>query len=103
MKRRAVAAFAILLTVLPLALACGCAGTRSEEVSNDPVLIRKEIAQLEMEISNTGELIKGTKAEIQVEDSQNLREELRALEMELIYLESRKRALEERLAELAAQ
>ena len=103
MKRRAVASMAILLSVLPLALSCGCAGTRSEEVSSDPVLIGKEIVQLDMDIANTRELIKGTKAEIQVEDSQTLREQLRSLETELIYLESRKRALEERLAELESR
>ena len=103
MKRRIVAVLAILLAVLPLVLACRCAGTRSEEVSSDPVLIQKEITQIDMEIQNTEELIKGTKAEIQVEDSQALREELRSLEMELIYLESRKRALEERLSELAGE
>ena len=93
----------ILLMALGLALAAGCAGTRgTRDLPDNPVLIQKELVEIEQDMGNVGEMIKGTKAQLQFEDGQNLRENLRALEMELIHLESQKRALEERLAEIEA-
>ena len=103
MERRAGAVAALLLLLLGLAMALGCAGTRVSEMSDNPELVRKELAEISLEIRNTQELIKGSKAELQIEDNQTLRSEIRALEAELIHLESRKRALEEHLAELLAE
>lgn len=103
MRRRFGAVLMLLLGVLGLVFAAGCAGTMSEEISSDPELIRKEITEIDIEMRNTEELIKGSKAQLQIDDSQDLRGEIRTLEMNLIHLESRKRALEERLAELAAK
>lgn len=103
MERRVGAVTMLVIMTLGLALAAGCAGTRSDEMPDDPELIRKEIVQIAMDIRNTEELIKGSKAQLQIEDNQDLRSELRSLEAELIHLESRKRALEQRLAELAGE
>jgi hypothetical protein len=103
MRRRIRAVLMLFLAVLSLAFAAGCAGTMGAETSNDPDLIRKEIVDIEMEIGNTEELLKGNKAQLQIESDQNLLNDIRTLEMNLMYLESRKRALEERLAELAAE
>jgi septal ring factor EnvC (AmiA/AmiB activator) len=66
----------------------------------DSGLIRKELVEIEMDMKNTEEMIKGSKAQLQMEDNQQLRDEIRSLEMNLIHLESQKRALEERLQEL---
>lgn len=103
MRRRVGAVLMLLLGVLGLVFATGCAGTMTEETTNDPELIHKEIIEIGVEMRNTEELIKGSKAQLQIDDSQDLRGEIRTLEMNLIHLESRKRALEERLAELAAR
>lgn len=103
MERRVGAVAMLIVMVLGLALAAGCAATRTDELPDDPDLIQKELVQIRMEIRNTEELIKGSKAQLQIDDNQELRSELRSLETELIHLESRQRALEERLAELAAQ
>jgi hypothetical protein len=93
----------VALVALSLALVAGCAGTRSTgELSDDPVLIQKELVEIEQDMLNVEELIKGTKAQLQYEDSQGLRDDLRQLEMDLIHLESQQRALNERLAEIEA-
>lgn len=92
-----------MLVVFGFLLLSGCAGTKAGgEVSDDPVLIQKQIGELDRDMRNTEEMIKGSKAQLQMEDNQVLRDELRSLEMNLIHLESQKRALEERLAELEA-
>ena len=93
----------VLLAVFALSLIAGCAGTTgSREMSDDPNLIEKELLEIDNDMQNTEEMIKGSKAQLQYEDSQVLRDNLRQLEMRLIHLESQKRALEQRLAELAA-
>jgi septal ring factor EnvC (AmiA/AmiB activator) len=102
MHRRQVVPFLVLAAFL-FVLAAGCAGTRSgSDVPDDPVLIRKELVEIERDMQNTEEMIKGSKAQLQMDDSQELRDEIRSLEMSLIHLESQKRALEERLTELEA-
>jgi septal ring factor EnvC (AmiA/AmiB activator) len=94
---------ALLLAVFGLAMFAGCAGTRSSDnIPDDPVLIQKQLVDIKHDIANTEEMIKGSKAQLQMDDSQELRDEIRSLEMNLIHLESQKRALEERLAELEA-
>lgn len=103
MGRRVGRVAVLLLALLGLVIAAGCAGTRTERMSDNPELVRKEIAEIALGIRNVQELIKGSKAELQIEDSQDLRNELRSLEAELIHLESRKRALEEHLTNLSAQ
>lgn len=97
------AAFALLFVALGLLCLTGCAGTRSQEFPNDPVIIRHQLEDINSDILNAKELLKGSKAELQIEDSQDLRNEIRSLEMELYQLESQKAALEQRLRELAAQ
>jgi septal ring factor EnvC (AmiA/AmiB activator) len=99
--RRGTATLALLIAFGFLLLA-GCAGTRREGLPDDPGLIRSELRDINTEIGNTEELIKGSKAQLQVQDNQELRNEIRSLETNLIHLQSRKRALEERLAEIEA-
>jgi uncharacterized protein YhaN len=101
MRRRSVRTFAVV-AVLAAVLLSGCAGTRSQTLPDDPRLIRNEIEEIGLDMRNTEEMLKGSRAQLQIEDSQELRNEIRRLEMELYELESQKRALEERLAELEA-
>ncbi|MFH1501532.1 MAG: hypothetical protein ABIG03_00660 [Candidatus Eisenbacteria bacterium] len=103
MRRRNRALPVVVLAALALALVSGCAGTRSNGgLPSDPNLIQREIVEISQDMQNTEEMIKGSKAQLQVEDNQALRDDLRTLEMRLIHLESQKRALEERLAEIEA-
>lgn len=91
----------VLLAAFLFLLVAGCAGTKAGgDMPDDPVLIRKELVDIQRDMSNTEEMIKGSKAQLQMDDSQQLRDEIRSLEMNLIHLESQKRALEERLVEL---
>jgi hypothetical protein len=69
-------------------------------MSDDPVLIERELLEISNDMQNTEEMIKGSRAQLQYEDSQDLRDSIRQLEMRLLGLESQKRALEERLTEL---
>jgi hypothetical protein len=93
--------------LLPLIIVCvvpllqGCAGTgRGLAIPDDPNLIRNEIREIDNEIAQTEEMLKGARAELQIDDSTAIREQIREYEIDLIHLDSRKRALEERLAEL---
>ncbi len=91
----------LVLTAFVSLLAVGCAGTQAGgDVPDDPALIRKELVEIDLDMKNTEEMIKGSKAQLQMDDNQQLRDEIRSLEMDLIHLESQKRALEERLQEL---
>jgi len=102
--RRVTAVVPLLLVVaLGLPSLLGCAGTRGEEIPDDPVMIQKELAEIEVDIANAEEMLKGSKAQLQIEDNQDLRNEIRSIEMDLYHLKARKRALEERLDELAAE
>jgi hypothetical protein len=99
----AVAAF-LLAAVCVVALS-GCAGTGgsdSEDLANDPVLIRKEIAEIDNEIVNTEEIYKASLTALQMEEDAGMRDDVNRLWIELEHLRSRKAALEERLAELEA-
>jgi type IV pilus biogenesis protein CpaD/CtpE len=95
--------------LLVVAAACvllmqGCAGTgQGSNIPDDPRMIRNELAEIENEIVNTEEMLKASRAELQIDDSMIIREEIREHEMNLIHLESRKKALEERLRELEPQ
>lgn len=92
-----------LLAVVALAVLAGCAGTQGGgDIPSDPDLIRKEIAEIDMDIQNAEEVLKGSRAELQVEDNQSLRNEIHSLEAEIAQLHSKKKALEERLRELEA-
>jgi septal ring factor EnvC (AmiA/AmiB activator) len=104
MRHLARVAIAALLLAFAWLLFAGCAGTRStnEDIPDDPVLIQKELVEIRQDMRNTEEMIKGTKAQLQIDDNQAIRDEIRSLEMHLIHLESQKRALEERLAEIDA-
>lgn len=95
--------------LLVVAVACvlwmqGCAGSgQGSSVPDDPRMIRNELAEIENEIVNTEEMLKASRAELQIDDSAIIREDIREHEMNLIHLQSRKKALEERLRELGAQ
>ena len=66
MKRRTCAVSMVLLAAFALALVGGCAGTTgSRELSDDPVLIQKELAEISNDIGNTEEMIKGSRAQLQ--------------------------------------
>ena len=102
MKRHKTTAL-VLLFALFVALAVGCAATNSGgNTSDDPRSIHNELEEIRSDINNTQEWLKGSKAELQIEDSQDLRNEIRRLEMDLYELRARERALEERLQELEA-
>jgi septal ring factor EnvC (AmiA/AmiB activator) len=91
----------LLLGLLAAVVLVGCAGTQGGgDVPNDPALIKKEISQIDDDILNAEEMLKGSKAELQVQDSQTLRNEIRSLEARIGQLRSQKKALEARLREL---
>ena len=103
MRRVQVTALSLVLVAAFASLFQGCAGTGQGglAIPDDPALIRNEIAEINTEILNTQEMLKAARAELQIDDSTIIRDQIRNHEMNLIHLESRKRALEERLAELA--
>jgi hypothetical protein len=105
MFRRVGAVAAFLLTAVCIVALSGCAGTGgggSDELSDDPGLIRKEIAEIDNEILNAEEMYKASLTELQMEENADMRREVNRLWIELEHLRSRKAALEERLAELEA-
>jgi hypothetical protein len=104
MRRVPANALSVVLVCVCALLIQGCAGTgQGLAIPDDPQLIRNEIAEIDNEITNTEEMLKAARAELQIDDSTIIREQIRGHETNLIHLESRKRALEERLAELAGQ
>jgi hypothetical protein len=103
MRRVQAAALILLLASACVLVVQGCAGTgKTLAVPDDPVLIRSEIADITTEITNTEEMLKASRAELQIDDSSIIRSQIREHETNLIHLESRKRALEQRLAEIEA-
>jgi septal ring factor EnvC (AmiA/AmiB activator) len=99
MKR--IAWLPVLLGLLGVVVIAGCAGTQGGgDLPNDPQLIKKEISQIDQDIANTEEMLKGSRAELQIEDSQTLRDEIRSLDAKLAQLHSQKKALEQRLREI---
>jgi len=103
MRNRACSIGALVIGVVALLVLLGCAATKPEDMPGDPKLIRDEIAKITEEIANTEEMIKGSRAQLQVEDSQDLRDEIRRYEAEIGQLKSRRTALEQRLRELGVQ
>jgi septal ring factor EnvC (AmiA/AmiB activator) len=92
-----------LLLVLALLLLGGCAGKDQSNIPDDPRLVYKELYEIDVDIANTEEILKGSKAQQQIDDSAELREEIRRLEMELYELRAQRMALQERLDELEAE
>jgi hypothetical protein len=93
----------VLLVAFCLPIAAGCAGTGksgSDEVPTDPKILCDELAEIRSDIGNVEELIKGTKAEMNMKEDPNLRSQLRSFEMELYHLRGRERALEEARVEM---
>lgn len=97
----------VLIVAVCLPYLAGCAGAggggRGSEIPNDPKLICDELREIRNDIANVEELVKGTKAQLNLKEDPNLRSELRSLEMELYHLQSQERALEERRTELGIE
>jgi len=104
MKRCAALVALAALGVAIVLLVAGCAGTQARgEVPDDPEFIRKEIGELDSDINNAEELIKGYKAELNQKENAELRGQIREMEMQLYELRAQKAALEERLMEIEAE
>ena len=104
MRRVQAAALLLVLVAACTPLIEGCAGTGQGLATPDnPLLIRNEIAEIDNDIMNTQEMLKGSRAELQIDDSTLIRQQIREHEVSLIHLESRKRALEQRLREIEAE
>jgi hypothetical protein len=105
MDRRVRSICALVLALLALSvlmLIVGCAATKPQDLPGDPKLIRDELSEIQSEIANNEEMLKGSRAELQVDDSQELRGKIIAIEAELGHLKARRTALEQRLKELEA-
>jgi phosphotransacetylase len=102
---RVTVASSLLVAILTISLLSGCAGigTSSEGDTSDPTVIMHRLETIEHDIANTEEYLKGSKAELQINDSQDLRNQIRQYEMELYELQARKAALEEELQEIQAE
>lgn len=100
MNRVTVGAAVLFAAAVCLLGAAGCAGTRGEDVPDNPDLIRSEISDINGDILNTEEMYKAQLTALQMDDDIELRREVNRLWMELEHLRSRKAALEERLNEL---
>jgi len=102
MDRRICSLCVLAFGLAALSLLAGCAATKPADLPGDPKLIRDELSEIQNEIANTEEMIKGNRAQLQVDDSQDLRNEITTLEAQLGHLKSRRTALEQRLRELEA-
>jgi septal ring factor EnvC (AmiA/AmiB activator) len=102
MDRRICSLCILAFGLAALSLLAGCAATKPADLPGDPKLIRDELSEIQNEIANTEEMIKGNRAQLQVDDSQDLRNEITTLEAQLGQLKSRRTALEQRLRELGA-
>ena len=89
----------VLAVAICLPFVVGCAGMGggggSGEVPSDPKILCNELREIRNDIDNVEELIKGTKAELNMKEDPNVRSQLRSFEMELYHLRGRERALEE--------
>ena len=93
-----------LLAAVCIVATVGCAGTTaSSDGPGSPELIRKEIEKIENDILNAEEMYKANLTALQMDENTELRREVNRLWVELEHLRSRKTALEQRLAELAAR
>jgi len=102
MDRRICSLCILAFGLAALSLLAGCAATKPADLPGDPKLIRDELSEIQNEIANTEEMIKGNRAQLQVDDSQDLRNEITTLEAQLGQLKSRRTVLEQRLRELGA-
>lgn len=93
----------VVLSFAALFLLGGCAGTGGDSAPDNPRLIHKELEKIETDIGNAEEMLKGHRAQLQVDDNQTLRNEIRRIEMDLYKLRARKAALNERLRELEVE
>jgi hypothetical protein len=95
----------ILLAAVCTVAAFGCAGTTrgGGDIPSNPDLIRKEIQQIDTDIRNTEEMYKASLTALQMEEDSDLRRDVVELSMDLELLRARKKALEERLAEIEAE
>jgi len=103
MRGRVCSLGTLAAAAVALLVVMGCAATKPQDMPGDPKLIRAEIAQIASEIGNLEEMLKGSRAQLQVDDSQDLRDGIRQYEAEIAQLKSRRTALEQRLRELEAQ
>ena len=105
MLRRIGTVVAFLLVGVSVAVIGGCAGSggSSEEIASDPVMLRREIVEIDNEILNMEEMYKASLTELQMEEDTDLRREVNRMWIELEHLRSQKTALEQRLAELEAE
>jgi hypothetical protein len=93
-----------LLAAVCIVATVGCAGTTvSSDGSGSPGLIQREIEDIDSDILNTEEIYKASLTALQMDDDIELRREVNRLWIELEHLRSRKTALQQRLAELAAE
>lgn len=102
MDRRIRSLCALVLALAALSVLLGCAATKPQDTPGDPKLIRDELSEIQNEIANAEEMLKGSRAQLQVDDSQDLRGEISVLEAQLGHLKARRTALQQRLKELAA-
>jgi septal ring factor EnvC (AmiA/AmiB activator) len=102
MDRRVCSICVLVLGLAALSLFLGCAATKTADLPGDPKLIRDELSEIQNEIANAEEMLKGSRAQLQVDDSQDLRGEITSLEAKLGQLHSRRTALQQRLKELEA-
>ncbi len=102
MDKRVLSICALLLGLAALSLLVGCAATKTKDMPGDPKLIRDELSEIQNEIANAEEMLKGSRAQLQVDDSQDLRNEITSLEARLGQLKSQRTALQQRLKELEA-
>jgi outer membrane murein-binding lipoprotein Lpp len=104
MRQRTCAVLVMLLVVSGLLLLVGCASQEGGgNIPDDPELVQRQIRDLDSDIANIEEMLKGALAERQIEDSMELRDQIQALEMEMYQLKSRRAALIERYRDLTEQ
>jgi len=103
MTRRVVSVAVFLLAAVCIVAIVGCAGTTgSSDRAGNPELIRREIEEIDNDILNAEEMYKASLTALQMDENTELRRDVNRLWVELEHLHSRKTALEQRLAELAA-
>ncbi len=104
MRQRTCAGLVMLVVASSLLLFAGCASQEGGgNIPDDPDVMQRQIRDLDTDIANVEEMLKGALAERQVEDSAELRDYVQGLEMERYQLLSQRAALVERYRELTTQ
>ena len=103
MRQRTCAVLVMLVVGSGVLFFAGCASQEGGNLPDDPEVMQRQIRDLDTDIANTQEMLKGALAERQVEDSMELREYIQGLEMELYQFESQRAALVERYRDLMAK